>query len=307
MAYLTGWSEVGQVVNLRDDCQSALQDSPQVPHFERGREKRWQATAAQVGNLPHIALLLLSATVLADTIPGEPNYTVQSITNSASNVAGQFAPNTFLTIYGQNLSYVTKAISPGDIEAQTLPTTLGNVRVLLNLIPADVYYVSSGQVNVLIPASLKPGTATLRLLNNGASGPSVSLMLNNAAPGLFQLDAVNILATHGNGPVITPVSPAKRGEVIVMYATGLGITTPPAIPDKLPIGVAVVTDLANFKVLLNGVAVDPRAIQYAGVTPGFAGLFQINLKLPDDAPLNPEVRAGYPDSMSAPGKLLPLQ
>ncbi len=54
--------------------------------------------------------------------------------------------------------------------------------------------------------------------------------------------------------------------------------------------------------LLNGVAVDPSKIDYAGVTPGYAGLFQINLTLPDDAPSNPEIRVGSGGILSVPGR-----
>ena len=269
-----------------------------------------EPSRTEKGVCPHFPawFALIFATVLwADStpVPGAPFYTAQSIANSASNVAGEYAPDTFLSIYGQNLSYITKAIGPGDITGLTLPTVLGNVRVLLNGIFADVYYVSPGLVNILIPPSFKPGPVTLVLMNDSLAGPSVPITVTATAPGLFQLDAVNVIATHGNGPLVTPASPAKPGEVVVLYATGLGPTSPPAVPNQLPTGVATVVDM-SFQVLLNGVAVDPRAIQYAGVTPGYAGLFQINLLLPASAPANPEIRVGTPSAMSAAGKVLPL-
>jgi uncharacterized protein (TIGR03437 family) len=59
--------------------------------------------------------------------------------------------------------------------------------------------------------------------------------------------------------------------------------------------------------MLNGVAVDSRRIYYVGVTPGYAGLFQINVRLPDDAPPDPEIRVGTSDRMSPEGRYLPLQ
>jgi uncharacterized protein (TIGR03437 family) len=256
-----------------------------------------------------ISVLLVSfaAVLRADNppVPGAPYYTAQSIANAASNMAGPYAPDTFLSIYGQNLSYITKAMSSGDIVGQALPTVLGNVRVLLNNVPADIYYVSPGLVNILIPPSLKPGSLTLVLLNDSLAGPTVQITLGGTAPGLFQLDSVNVIATHGNGPLVTPASPAKPGEVVVLYATGLGVTSPPAVANQLPTGVATLVD-TSFQVLLNGVAVDPRAIQYAGVTPGYAGLFQINLLLPASLPANPEIRVGTPDAMSAVGRVLPV-
>jgi uncharacterized protein (TIGR03437 family) len=70
---------------------------------------------------------------------------------------------------------------------------------------------------------------------------------------------------------------------------------------------AQIADKANFKLLLNGAAVDPKRIQYAGLAPGFAGLYQVNVQLPDDAPPNPETRMSIGDQTSPPGRMLPLQ
>ena len=67
------------------------------------------------------------------------------------------------------------------------------------------------------------------------------------------------------------------------------------------------SDLADFQVLLNGTAVDPRLIQYAGQAPGFAGLFQINLQLPADSPANPEIRIGFGANLSPAQRFLPVQ
>jgi uncharacterized protein (TIGR03437 family) len=258
----------------------------------------------------YLLAVLVAGSLWGDTAgnPGAPVYTEASIANAAANVADFFAPNTFLSIYGVNLAYVTKAISSDDIHAGTLPTALQGtgVRVLLNQTPADMYFVSPGQVNILIPTSLRPGPVTIQLLNDSAAGPAVSIPLGNAAPALFQMDATNVIATHGNGPLVTKASPAKGGEVVVLYATGLGITTPPAIAHQIPVGIAPLADMSSFQVLLNGTAVNSKSILYAGVTPGFAGLFQINLLLPVDAPDNPEIRVSSSGVLSPPGRRIPL-
>lgn len=259
----------------------------------------------------HYLLAALAAGSLwadSSAIPGTPVYTEASIANTAANIPNFFAPNTFLTIYGQNLAYVTKSISPDDIHAGTLPTALQGtgVRVLLNQIPADMYYVSPGQVNILIPTSLRSGTVTLQLVNDAAAGPAVNILLGNAAPSLFQMDATTVIATHGNGPLVTRSAPAKPGEVVVVYATGLGVTTPPAIPNQIPAAIAPLADMSAFQVLLNGTPVDSKSILYAGVTPGFAGLFQINVLLPSNAPADPEIRISSSGVISPPGRILPL-
>jgi uncharacterized protein (TIGR03437 family) len=258
-----------------------------------------------------LAAVFLTGPLLAQSgaTPGAPYYTPDSIANSASNTTALYAPNTFISIYGTNLAYGTAAIGPDDIRGGGLPTLLGNlgVRVVINQILGDLYYVSPTQVNVLIPTSLVAGPATVQLVDSGLAGPPVSIMLGTAAPALFQADALDVIATHGNGPVVTPASPAAKGETVVLYATGLGPTLPAAIPDQIATSAAPLANLADFRVLLNGSAVDAHLILYAGVTPGFAGLYQINLQLPSNAPTNPEIRIGFSTVMSPAGRILPVQ
>lgn len=260
------------------------------------------------------AALLLAALVIgplaAETsgTPGMPDYSAASIANAAANVAGFYAPNTFLSIYGNNLSFATRAVSPEDIRAGVLPTALagGGVRVLINLLPANLYFVSPNQVNILVPPSLAPGPAILQLVNDGRAGPPVEIMLESSAPALFELEG-RAIATHGNGPLVTPDWPARPGEIVVLYATGLGPTTPPAILNRVADRPAQVAEIGRFQVELEGFPVPRENIEYAGVTPGFAGLFQVNLRLPELARPDPRVRIGYPGRMSPTAPLLPLR
>jgi uncharacterized protein (TIGR03437 family) len=253
-----------------------------------------------------ILLALLSLLAGADT--GAPEYTADSIVNPIAAVAGMYAPNSFITIYGNHLSYVTRAMGPDDLRAGMLPTVLigTGVRVLINHVPANMYYVSPTQVNVLVPASLVAGPASIQLVNDGLAGPAVEIGLDPVAPAMFQLSGNLVLATHLDGTVITADAPARRGEVVVIYATGLGPTVPPAQPNRLPDGAASIARMADFEVQLNGVSVPAARLLYAGISPPYAGLFQINLRLPDDAPADPEIRCGFPEQMSRPGVILPI-
>jgi uncharacterized protein (TIGR03437 family) len=257
------------------------------------------------------AILLLAALVLSDTSGsgGSPYYTADSIANSAAGVAGLYAPNTFLTIYGQNLAYTTRGLTAADIQGTTLPTVLGStgVRVLINNIPANIYYVSPTQVNLLVPTSLIAGPVMLQLVVDSLAGPAVPIMLQTAAPSLFQSDPATVLAVHLDNTLITAASPARAGEIIVLYASGLGPTNPAAIPNQIPQSAAFVTPMSSFSLTINGVAVDPSLILYAGVVPTYGGLFQINLQLPSTVPSNPEIRIGYAGIVSPPGKTLPLK
>ena len=261
------------------------------------------------------ANVLLAALVLgplladSSSTDGAPTYSADSIANSASGVSGFYAPNTFISIYGKNLSRVTRAINSDDIAGGMLPTALGStgVRVLINQIPADIWYVSPTLVNILIPNILIAGPATVQLEMDGLAGPPVSITLGTMAPALFQLDATTVLAVHLDGSLITASAPARAGEIVVLFATGLGPTAPPQFPNQIAQTAALIAARSDFLVVLNGTPVDSSRILYAGIAPGFAGVYQINLIVPDAVDMNPEIRIGTIAQMSPAGRILPLQ
>jgi uncharacterized protein (TIGR03437 family) len=221
-----------------------------------------------------------------------PVYTAASIVNGADNQSDNLAPNTIGTIYGANLAYGTAALTGSDIQGGVLPIVLGDseTQVFISNYAADLYYVSPAQINFLVPPMLLPGPVSFRVVIDGLEGKSIQLTLATAAPGLFQLDAQNAVATLADGSVLTPSSPAKPGDIVILWATGLGATTPPVIYGQVPTAAAPLVAGANLEILLNGVAVPSSAIDYAGVAPGFAGLYQINLTLPKSTKANPEIQ-----------------
>jgi len=221
-----------------------------------------------------------------------PFYSAASIVNSATNVAGDLAPNMIATVYGAGLSYVTRALQVEDIKAGELPTVLpsAGVRVYVGLVAAQLYYVSPTQINFLIPCIFKPGETDLRITLDGHAGPTVRIKLLEAAPAMFQLDEKTVIATRPDGSLIDKDKPATGGEVIVLYATGLGPTEPEAVYGKLPVRAAPIQRMADFKVFLDDAEVSPNRILYAGVAPGFAGLYQVNLCLPEKLGADPQIR-----------------
>ncbi len=251
------------------------------------------------------ACALITATLTLVTLvhAEAPVYSAESLVNAADNQPGILAPNAIATLYGKNLAYTTRALLPGDIRSGNLPTVLPGtgVRVLVGGLAANIYYVSPTQLNFLIPPNLIPGTVNLQIAIDGLAGPAVSVQLAPAAPALFQLDQWYAVATHLDGSVITSDAPARPGEFVVLYANGLGQTLPPIVYSELPTTAAPLKQIADFRVLLDGAAVDSTAIAYAGVAPGFAGLYQINLRLPQSTASNPEIRIALGDAVSKSG------
>ena len=129
----------------------------------------------------------------------------------------------------------------------------------------------------------------------------------SAAPALFPLDPTTAIATRADGSLVSWEEPAHPGEIVVLYATGLGPTRPNPPYGQVPAAAALIERLDEFAILLDGAAVDPARIAYAGQTPGFAGLYQINLVLPEATPSDPEVRIAVGDDISPGGVFLPVR
>ena len=232
-----------------------------------------------------------------------PCYTAESIVNIASDAPGALAPNTLASIRGTNLSFVEKAITAADIQAGELPTMLpgSGVRVLVGNLPGHIYLVSPGQVNFLVPSNFNPGEVTVQVVRDGTAGPAVRVALHEAAPAMFQVDQASIVASHLDYSLVSEQAPAVPGDWVILWATGLGKVTPAVVNGVLPTQAASLEQMASFRVLLDGVAVAPERIGYAGVAPGWSGLYQINLRLPVSAGRNPEIRLAVGDAISPPG------
>jgi uncharacterized protein (TIGR03437 family) len=229
-----------------------------------------------------------------------PSYSIESIVNASDYAPGPFAPNSIVSIFGFELSYRVEGLTP-DNTHNTLPDQLADVRVYVANMPVPLIYVCPTQINFLLPNNLKPGNVALRVVRQGVTGAEVTIALVDAAPQLFKSKDGFVIAQHGaDYSLVTPDSPAKPGEVIVFYATGLGVTKPspaPAeiqqIPSKIPDGA--------LSLSLDGIAVNPADIWYAGLTPGIAGVYQINLKLSDTLGTDSEIRASMAGQTSAAG------
>ncbi len=236
-----------------------------------------------------------------------PSYNIASIVNSASNGAASLAPNTIATVYGTDLSYNTRAIAAADLSAGFLPVVLGGVQVYVGNIPANLYYVSPRQINFLIPNSLRPGITRFTIVREGTAGPIVNITLLEVAPSLFELNAETIISTHADGSLITKDAPAEGGEVVVLYALGLGsFVLPDLDPGQVAIGPKRIQH-KDLQVLVGGDALDSSLILYAGAAPGFAGLYQVNVRLPDRIAPNPEVRIALADQTSKPALKIPTR
>jgi uncharacterized protein (TIGR03437 family) len=233
-----------------------------------------------------------------------PSYSSDSILNGADFAPGPFAPNSFVTIFGTDLSYYTASL-PHDASMTVLPYELGNVRVYVNNYSAPLIYVCPTQINLLVPGNLKPGAAALYVVRQGVRGPDATVTLAPTAPQLFATADGVVIAQHADYSLITADSPAIPQETIIVYAAGLGPTQPNPAPGEIPQYPAQTA--GSPTVTLDGSPLQPELIKYAGVTPGSAGVYQINLLLPASLGANPEIRVEMAGQASREGVILPAQ
>lgn len=256
--------------------------------------------------LPTVVLLLCCGLPAAGDDP--PSYSTASIVNAADNQTTTLAPNVIASIYGTGLAYTTRALRSSDMHGDSLPSVLFGTGVWVTVggVTANIYYVSPTQINFLVPASLQATASNVQVVRDSTSGPLVPVRIALSAPALFQVDAHNAIATSADGTLLTSDAPANPGDIVILYGTGLGQTTPLAVAGQIATQAAQLKQIAAFQITLDGVPVDSENILYAGLAPGFAGLYQINLRLPTTANPNPEIRIGYPDAFSKPALYLPV-
>lgn len=263
----------------------------------------------------YAVLLVAFGTSASGQEPTTPAYSAESIVNWATGKAGPFAPNVIASIYGKYLAWSTEAVGPQHIHNNQLPTELAGVRVTAGITPLPLFYASPTQINFLIPASMVGGGLDLQVKRDATHGPVVRVPLQEVAPALCQApDGATVLAAHGDYTSVSAAKPGGPGEVVVIYASGLGLpkgTVPKdgELASAGPQGLEAITlkRLKDLRVLVAGAALDPSQILYAGLAPGFAGVYQINVRLPEAVADDPELRIAIGEFTGPAGLKLPVR
>ncbi|MBI1356906.1 MAG: hypothetical protein GC160_21410 [Acidobacteria bacterium] len=217
---------------------------------------------------------------LFETGQGAPKISRFGVTNGAS--FGYFAaPGTIATLFGTNLADETGAATE-----TPLPRAINGVEVLVDGEPAPLYFVSAGQINFQVPVEVAPFTApTVMVRRNGEISPFEDVLVLDNAPEIFRYERVagslEPVVVHADGALVTPENPAKAAETLVVYGTGLGqLENPPATGE--PAAVSPLSTLLGTA--LAALGEQEITVLFAGLTPGFVGLAQFNVTLPETLP-----------------------
>jgi uncharacterized protein (TIGR03437 family) len=189
--------------------------------------------------------------------------------NGASYLAGlPVAPGSIVSVFG---SY-GKSQSAG-AASYPLPGKLGDTEVQVGGVAAPLYYVSPAQINFQAPSGLGAGQSLVDVRIGGQSVSKGVLTMVPSAPGLF-------VAANSDFRVNSTAQPAKRGEVLHIFATGQGAVTPP-VADGAAAGPTLSKSVAMPNVFLGG---QQMQVLFSGLAPGLVGLWQIDIAIPSDGP-----------------------
>lgn len=227
------------------------------------RDSRLTLTAVGIdGNV-------IDKTTLAPT----PANSKDGVVNAASFTPA-LAPGSLISVFGSNLAY-----EPLQASGMPLPAELSGTSVSLNGTRLPLLFVSADQINAQLPYGTL-GPATLRVTTPDGSAET-PIAVSEAAPAVLMVPGggvrVPALVRAASGALLSDAAPARSGDWLTIYAIGLGelnrsLAAGQPAPDSPPVGTR-----DPVQVRIDDVSLTPS---FAGLSPGFAGLYQVNVQLP---------------------------
>ena len=205
---------------------------------------------------------------------------------NAADGAKPVAPGGLITIYGSNLAPTNMATSQ-----MPLSTALGQSCLVVNGSLAPLLFVSSTQVNAQLPSRV-PANATMTVHTPAGVSDGFNFTVAQTAPSIFQSGTAGpqtnlaTIVRADNNQLVTPTNPIHDNDTIVIYLTGMGATSP-AVEDGMPAPSApLATAMVPPVVTLGG---KQLGIYWAGLVPGYVGLYQINAVVPGFIPQGTDI------------------
>ncbi len=231
----------------------------------------------------------------------QPTVFSGGVINNASYTKGQVvAPGSVVSIFGSGLAAATLSF-----DTIPLSATLGSTTVLFNGEPAPLYFVGAdvegtapnlyGQINAQLPWDLSiSGPVNVTVKNGSVTSAPVPVLVGASAPGIYSIPsgagyavAFNsvdaAIAAPVNANLGYPTHPAKAGDIMTMYATGLGpVGLSASGPSSPPAAGAASLDATRYTLtvptlLIGGVQAQ---VIFSGLTPQYVGINQVNFVVP---------------------------
>ncbi|MFN0106681.1 MAG: hypothetical protein ACKV2U_31875 [Bryobacteraceae bacterium] len=200
---------------------------------------------------------------------------------NAADFSQNTAPGSLISLIGTNLSPVNQASS-----TTPLPTALGESCLTVNGVPVPMLFASSEQINAQMPYQVD-GNVTLILRTPGGISDNFNLTILPAAPSIFRSGTngfetqLPTIVRARNNELVTVSNPIHRDDVITIYLTGMGNTSP-AVEAGVPGGSdPIATPVIAASVRIGGVDLN---VEFSGLAPGQIGIYQINARVPRSVP-----------------------
>ena len=216
------------------------------------------------------------------------------ISASQYGVFPTFAPGSWIEIYGNNLSNYTQEWATTNFSGPNnayAPTVLSGTSVTIGGQSAYTEYVSPTQLDVQVPAGVSTGTQPLVVTTQAGSSTPFNVTVNATQPGLlapptsFDINGTQyVVALFSDGiTYVLPTGaisgitskPASPGDTITLYGIGFGSVNEGITPGEIASGQTTLAAPVTFSI--GGTSVTPA---YAGLAPGFVGLYQFNVTVP---------------------------
>ena len=249
------------------------------------------SVAPNVGTVPRTGTLTIAGRTFTVAQAGAPAAAAPLISAggvvNAADYSVNLSPGILFSVFGTALAPATRLAA-----AVPLPRSLDGVSVEIidgsQIMSAPLVFVSQGQINAQMPFQIQSASVGVRVRNASGLSNTVTVPISTRAPRLLtttQDGKGQAVAVHLDYSLVTASAPAAPGEILVLFLTGLGAVNP-AISEGAPGGdggslgpLNRVTE--SVEVLVGGV---PAIVHFAGLAPGFPGLYQINFEVPQNAP-----------------------
>lgn len=220
---------------------------------------------------------------------------------------GTISPLSIISVFGQNFG--TETILSANLDDQgKVAKILGGTCLTMNGQAMPIFAVTPGQINAQVSADQIFGPVSFRVVTdcgtaNARTSAFEGVTVEAVTPSFFIFNPVAsdgfIAARFNATPTQTaaavapaglfndqfgPSRPAKPGDIIVLYGTGWGETTPSHVAGQLASGPAELLPSANRRITLGGIQLGEEDVFYVGVTPQTAGLYQAAIRIPVGTP-----------------------
>ena len=251
----------------------------------------------------------LSSPLLLTITTPSPTVTITGVSNNASGQA-RIEGGSWVSIYGTNLSATTRGWRNTDFSGINLPIVLDGVSVKIDGKSAAICYISPGQLNIQAPLDSSIGQVQVEVTGpNGSAAGTANLQAY--APGFFTFQSRYVAAVHADGVYVAPPGflgsaipsrPAQPGEIVAVFGTGFGPTTPVVPSGQLLSGAAPLTDLSQLQINVGGVIAN---VVFAGIVT--AGEYQFNVVIPSLSDGDQPITADIGGVSAQSGLLIPIK